>query len=144
MSISRRKFLSSSAVLSALVLLKPGSMVLGHTPANRIIAGSMPVQHFNRSMFEPHLGETFRVLVGKQTVNLKLAAITDVNPRSTGITIKRTARTDGFSLQFEASKPLPATIHTLDHQTIGSFRLFTTQSEKGSRFLHTAILNHFV
>lgn len=144
MSISRRKFLSSSAVLSALVLLKPGSLVLGHTPVNKINAGSIPVKHLSRSMFEPHVGENFQVRVGKQTFNLRLVAVEDANPRSTGITTKRAARTDAFSLQFQASKPLPATIHTLDHKTIGTFNLFTTQSEKGARFLHTAILNHFV
>jgi len=155
MSVSRRKFLRSSAALSAALVLKPGTFILGQDSMQSKRApdfhgktgvDSGQFQSYSRAMFEPHVGDIFRVRAGKQTVDLKLVALNDLNPRSAGITTGRTNRTDCFSLRFRASTPLPttATIHTLNHSMMGSFDLFMIQSEKGNQFLHTAIVNQVV
>ena len=143
MSISRRKFISSSAALSAALFLKPGNLVMGQDAAwsNHAKTNS---QLYSRATFEPLVGETFRVSVGKQTVALKLVAIADMKSASAGITTGRTSSTDCFSLRFHASAKLPkaATPHNLEHKSLGSFGLFMTQSDAGSGFLHTAIVNN--
>jgi len=146
MSVSRRKFIRSSAALSAALFLKPGTLILGRDSnwSNNYNTAVNPGQSkYTWAMFEPYIGDTFRVRAGTQTVNLKLVALTDLSsssPRVTG----RTNSSDCFSLQFQSSTPLPATatIHTLDHSVLGSFDLFMTQSEVGSGFLATAIVNH--
>jgi hypothetical protein len=149
MSVSRRKFLRSGAVLSAALLLKPGSFVVGQNsiwsnPSLNNEAG--PVHTYSRKMFEPYVGDIFRVRVGKQMVDLKLVSLTDHEPASHGITTGKIARTDCFSMRFHASAPLPSTasLRHLSHRELGNFDLFLSQSKKGSRFLHTAIINHLV
>ena len=139
MSVSRRTFLRSGAVMSAALLLKPSVFVFGH---DSITPGNAPntragVQLYSREMFEPFVGDTFQVRVGKQIVDLKLVALEN-HPQS--------SRTDGFSLQFHAAKRLPtaAKIHNLNHKKLGSFDLFMGQSKAGAKFLHTAIVNHLV
>lgn len=153
MSVSRRKFLKSAAFLSAAFALKPGSFVLGHGSmrSNRGLnsyrkGGASRVQLYSRSMFEPYLGDTFRVRVGKQTIGLKLVALTDIKPGSAGITTGKTALTDCFSMRFQASRalPAPAAVHTLDHSALGAFDLFMIQTGEGAGFSQTAIVNHLV
>ena len=127
MSVSRRSFLRSSAVVSAALVLKPSTFILGN---------NVPTQSYSREMFEPYVGDTFRVRVGKQTVDLKLVALTNE---------KKASCTDCFSLRFEATKPLPrATMHTLNHSKVGNFDLFMVQSKSGAKYLQTAIVNHVV
>lgn len=126
MSVSRRRFLRTGAVVSAALVLKPSMFVFGSyslTPRSGI---------YSREMFEPYVGDTFRVRVGKQVVDLKLLALTNV----------KSARTDCFSMRFQAAKSLPASVHTLNHNKLGNFDLFMVQSEDGSRFLQTAIVNN--
>jgi len=95
-------------------------------------------------MFEPYVGDVFNVRVGKNTVGLKLVALENVSPASRGITTGKVRRTDCFSLRFQATTPLPlnATSRILNHSKLGSFDLFISQSQEGSKFLHTAIVNH--
>lgn len=142
MPVSRRKFLRSSAALSAALLFKPATSILGH---NSIQSNGIPGRsgQYSRAMFEPYVGDTFHVYSGKQIVELKLVAIKDMKPRSTSITKGKTSRTDCFSLQFKASGSLPAngSIQTLRHSALGTFDLFTIQSESRSGILHTAIVN---
>jgi hypothetical protein len=97
-------------------------------------------------MFEPYIGDTFRVCAGEQIVDLKLVALTDLKPYSTEITTARTTPTDCFSLRFQASVPLPATAttRTLSHRTLGNFELFMIQSDSRIGILHTAIVNQKV
>jgi hypothetical protein len=144
MSVSRRRFLKSGAVVSAALLLKPGTFIFGQKPLSN--ASLKPVPSYSREMFEPYVGDIFRVRVGKQMVNLKLVALEDMQRASHGITTGKIARTDCFSLRFHAAKRLPATakIHELKHSKLGSFDLFMTPSEKDSKFRHTAIVNHLV
>lgn len=136
MSVSRRRFLKSGAVVSAALVLKPGTFILGQNSlwSNTSINS---VQPYSREMFEPYVGDTFQVRVGKQIVDLKLVALENLPPAS---------RTDGFSLQFHAAKRLPTTakFHNLNHKKLGSFDLFMGQSKAGGKFLHTAIVNHLV
>ena len=143
MSVSRRRFLQASAVVSAALVLKPGSFVLGQNSlwSNDSVK---PDHCYRREMFEPYLGDVFRVRVGKQMVDLKLVAIENVAPASRGITTGRVARTDCFSMRFHAAMPLPATARSrnLNHGKLGSFDLFLSQSKDGGKFLHTAIVNH--
>jgi len=150
MSVSRRKFLKSGAVVSAALLLKPGTFMFGQKSVSSVKSVSntslKPVQSYSREMFEPYIGDIFRVRVGKRMVDLKLVALEDMQRASHGITTGRIARTDCFSLRFHAARRLPATakIHKLNHSKLGSFDLFMTQSKKDAKFRHTAIVNHLV
>jgi hypothetical protein len=143
MSVSRRSFLTAAAVVSAALVLKPGTFAFGR---NSLWSNNSPNpdQFYRREMFEPYIGDIFRVRVGKQMVDLKLVTLENVSPASRGITTGKTARTDCFSLRFHATRPLPLTarIHNLNHSKLGSFDLFMTQSKKDGRFLQTAIINH--
>lgn len=143
MSVSRRKFLRFGAVVSAALVLKPSTFVYGNnsitsnSAAQKKHAGN---QFYTREMFEPYVGDTFRVRVGKQIVDLKLVALTDEKPAS-----EKTTCTDCFSVRFETSKPLPrASLHTLNHNKLGNFDLFMVQSKHRAKFLQTAIVNHVV
>src|SRR5215213_8574374 len=107
MSVSRRRFLKASAVVSAALVLKPGTFVLGQNSVwSNSSADSTPAHTYRREMFEPYVGDVFRVRVGKQMVDLKLMALENISPISRGITTGRVARTDCFSMQFQATKPL--------------------------------------
>lgn len=143
MSVSRRRFLKAAAVVSAAVVLKPGTFALGR---NSLWSNNSPnPDHgYRREMFEPYIGDVFSIRVGKQMVDLKLVALENVAPASRGITTGRAARTDCFSMQFHAMRPLPVTArtHNLHHSKLGSFDLFMSQSKKGGKFLQTAIINH--
>jgi hypothetical protein len=144
MSVSRRKFLTTGAVVSAALVLKPSTFILGQ---NSLWSNSSPdsVQSYSREMFEPYVGDIFRVRVGKQMVDLKLVALEDSQPASHGITTGKIARTDCFSLRFHAATQLPTTagLHNLKHSKLGSFDLFMSHSEAG-KFQHTAIINRLV
>lgn len=146
MSVSRRRFLKSGAVLSAALVLKPGVLVRGRNSHWSDAVNANPNNLYRREMFEPYVGDVFRVRVGKQMVNLKLVAIENVSPASRGITTGRIARTDCFSLRFHAATPLPATdaTHKLNHSKLGKVDLFMVQSKERGKFLHTAIVNHIV
>jgi hypothetical protein len=97
-------------------------------------------------MFEPYVGDVFRVRAGKKVFDLKLVALEDSQPVSPGITTGNIARTDSFSLRFKASRQLSAKskIHHLNHSKIGSFDLFMAPSEKSGNLLHTAVINQLV
>jgi hypothetical protein len=145
MSVSRRRFLKAGAVLSAALVLKPGNFAFGHDSRwsnNSVSANS--AHTYRREMFEPYVGDVFRVRVGKQMVDLKLVALENLSPASRGITTGKVARTDCFSMRFHATTPLPAAAQTqkLNHSKLGSFDLFMSQSKQGRKFLHTAIVNH--
>jgi len=146
MSVSRRRFLRSAAVMSAAAfMLKPGSVVFGQ---NSLWSNNSPnPDHaYSREMFEPYIGDVFRVRVGKQMVDLKLVALENVSPASRGITTGKVARTDCFSMRFQTTTRLPMTarMHNLNHSKLGSFDLFMSQSKDRGKFLHMAIVNHVV
>ena len=128
MSVSRRRFLRTGAVVSAALVLKPSTFVFGNHP----LTPSTGI--YSREMFEPYVGDTFSVRVGKQVVDLKLLALTDV----------KSANTDCFSMRFQAAKSLSASVHTLNHHKLGNFDLFMVQSDDGSKFMQTAIVNNLV
>ena len=143
MSVSRRKFLRAGAVVSAALVLKPSTFVFGN---NALTSNSTTANNeagfpsYSREMFEPYVGETFRVRVGKQVVDLKLVALTNEKPAPGKI-----ACTDCFSLRFEAAKRLPrTTTHTLNHGKAGNFDLFMVQTKVGTKYSQTAIVNHLV
>src|SRR5689334_7757374 len=145
MSVSRRKFLKAGAVLSAALVLKPGTFVFGHNSVwsnNSVSANS--AHTYRREMFEPYVGDVFRVRIGKQMVDLKLVALENFAPASRGITTGKVARTDCFSMRFQTTTPLSTTaqMQKLNHSKLGSFDLFMSQSKQGRKFLHTAIVNH--
>lgn len=145
MSVSRRSFLKAGAVMSAALVLKPGTFVFGQ---NSLSAHNSPnPDHaYRREMFEPYIGDVFRVRVGKQMVDLKLVALENVVPASRGITTGRVARTDCFSMRFQSAKPLSTTAasRNLNHNKLGTFDLFMSESKERGKFLHTAIVNHVV
>jgi len=147
MSVSRRRFLQAGAVMSAALLLKPSSFVFGRNSLwsnSSINSGS--AHGYRREMFEPYVGDVFRVHVGKQMVDLKLVALENSEPASPNITTGKIARTDCFSLRFHTRTQLPGTgrVHNLKHTQLGGFDLFMTQSKEGGSFLHTAVINQLV
>ena len=97
-------------------------------------------------MFEPYVGDTFRVRVGKQMIDLKLVALENSEPASSSITTGKIARTDCFSLRFHTRTQLPGTgrVHNLKHSQLGGFDLFMVQSKEGATFRHTAVINQLV
>jgi hypothetical protein len=143
MSVSRRKFLGTGAVMSAALVLKPSTFIFGNdsiTSNSAIQKKQTGNQFYSREIFEPFVGDTFRVRVGNQVVDLKLVALTNEKPAS-----KKIACTDCFSMRFEAVKPLPrGTLHTLNHSKLGNFDLFMVQSKNRAKYLQTAIVNHRV
>lgn len=144
MFVSRRKFLRFGAVVSAALVLKPSTLVFGNDSitSNDAVQKNKQTgnQLYTREMFEPLVGDTFRVRAGKQIVDLKLVALTNLKPAS-----EKIGCPDCFSLRFEAVKPLPqATLHTLNHSKLGNFDLFMVQSKSRARFSQTAIVNHVV
>ena len=140
MSVSRRKFLRTGAVVSAALVFKPSTFIFGKDTitSNSVLNNEPGIRSYSREMFEPYVGDVFRVRVGKQVVDLKLVALTNIGPA-----YGRT-RTDCFSLKFHATKPLPATVHTMNHSKLGDFDLFMVQTKDKARFLQTAIVNHLV
>jgi len=144
MSVSRRSFLQAGAVLSAALVLKPSSLVFGRNSLSNNSLNS--VQSYSREMFEPYVGDVFRVRVGKQMVDLKLVALENSKPASPRITTRKIARTDCFSLRFQARTQLPGTgrVHSLKHAQLGGFDLFMIQSKEGATFQHTAVINQLV
>ena len=142
MSVSRRKFLRSAAVVSAALVLKPGTFAFGR---NSLWSNNSPNpdHSYRREMFEPYIGDIFRVRVGKQMVDLKLVALENSEPTSPSITTGKTARTDCFSLRFHTRTQLPGTgrVHYLKHTQLGGFDLFMVQSKEGATFRHTAVIN---
>ena len=140
MSVSRRKFLRTGAVVSAALVLNPSTLVFGNDSitSNRAENKKVGFQLYSREMFEPYVGDTFRVRVGKQVIDLKLVALTDEKSKSN----RKNACTNCFSMQFRALQQLPATVHTLNHSKLGNFDLFMVQSKGGGKFLQTAIVNH--
>ena len=144
MSVSRRKFLRSGAVVSAALFMKPATLALGrNTLWTNADAASSPTHSYGREMFAPFVGDVFCVRVGKQTVDLKLVALENIPQTSRGITTGKVTRTDCFSLRFHATTPLPtrAGLHSLNHKQLGHFDLFVSPSKAGSKFVLTAIIN---
>ncbi|HEX6718172.1 MAG TPA: hypothetical protein VF088_13730 [Pyrinomonadaceae bacterium] len=143
MSISRRRFIKAGAVMSAALMLKPGTLILGRNSMSSHNSPN-PDRYYSRETFEPYVGDVFRVRVGKQMVSLQLVALENVSPASRGITTGKVAPTDCFSMRFHAASPLPprARIHQLNHRKLGSFDLYMSQSKDGGKFLQTAIVNH--
>lgn len=131
--------------MSAALVLKPGTLVFGNNPitSNSAQNKGLGDHLYTRETFEPLVGGTFQVLVGKKTVALRLMALTNEQPKS-GPRTGKIACTDCFSLRFHALQPLPApaTVHTLNHSQLGNFELFMVQSKDGANFSQTAIVNH--
>ena len=163
MSVSRRRFLRTSALVSAALVLKPAADALGknspwsnspnspHAPSSfdshrNHAATAKPAQPYSRASFEPYIGDVFRVRVGKEIVDLKLVALTSVKPASAGITTGKTARTECFSMRFHATRALPVTArtHQLSHARLGNFDLFMSQSNSGREFVQMAVINHLI
>lgn len=145
MSVSRRRFLKSGAVVSAALVFKPTSLAFGRNFLPSPNSTSSHASHvYRREMFEPYVGDVFSVRVGKQMVDLKLVALESVAPASRGITTgRRVARTDCFSMRFHASKPLQTSgLKNLSHHKLGRFDLFMSEARVGSKFTQTAIVNH--
>ena len=141
MSVSRRKFLSFGAVVSAALVLKPSTFVFGNSSITSNSADQNKqtgIQLYTREMFKPYLNDIFRVNVEGQVFDLKLVALTIEKPASEEIT-----GTDCFSMRFESVKPLPSeTLRTLNHSKLGNFDLFMVQSRSGAKYVQTAIVNH--
>lgn len=155
MSVSRRRFLTNGALLSAAFMLKPATDAFGkNSPWSNGVNRSLnhtkadskpkPYHSYSRETFEPYVGEVFHVRVGKRTFDLKLIELTAIEPASTGITTGKSIRTDCFYMQFHASKQLPATANAyhLSHAKLGNFDLFMNQSSNGRAFVQLALVNH--
>lgn len=143
MSVSRRRFLKSGAVVSAALVLKPGALAFGHNSLWTNTTNPASAHSYRREMFAPYVGDVFRVRMGKQTVDLKLVALENAPQPSRGVTTGKVARTDCFSIRFHAATSLPTRsgLQSLNHKELGQFDLFVSQAKNGSQFVLTAIVN---
>jgi hypothetical protein len=141
--------------VSAALVLKPAAYAFGkNSPWSKSFdhhgphpdKTAKPFRAYSRETFEPFIGDVFRVRVGKQTVDLKLVALTTIKPVSAGITTGKAARTDCFSMHFLATKPLSGAsqAHKLSHAKLGNFDLFMSESRSGREFVQTAVVNHLI
>jgi hypothetical protein len=147
MSVSRRRFLRSgavSAVSAGLVLQSAGKALGGNsiqpslsTPNSR---GRL-VFNYSRANFEPHIGGTFKVRLGEDSVNLKLIDLVDYKTRL-GRQMPSTG-TESFVLAFRAPKMLSyhSATQKLEHPALGKFDLFMTGSKERGRIFYTAVIN---
>jgi hypothetical protein len=147
MSVSRRRFLRSgaiSAVSAGLVLQSARSAFAVNSTEPSLSAphaGGRPIFNYSRSNFEPHVGSSFKVLVGKDSVNLKLIDLVDYKTWS-GRQMPPTG-TESFVLAFRAPKTLSLQSATqkLEHPALGKFDLFMTGSKDRGRISYTAVIN---
>ena len=150
MSVSRRRFLKSGAmgaVSAGLVLQSARSAFAGTSTEpglNATSAGGRFGFSYSRASFEPHVGSSFRVRLGENSVNLKLVDLIDYQAPS-----KRpmpVTGTESFMLAFRAPKSLShrSATQKLEHPALGKFDLFMTGSQERGRILYTAVINRIV
>lgn len=145
MSVSRRRFLKSGAIsaMSAGLVLQSTRSAFGGNSAGKSLGLSSAGGRFNysRANFEPHLGSTFKVRLGKDSVNLKLIDLVDYQ-RSSKRQMPVTG-TESFVLAFRAPKTLHhhSTTQKLEHPALGKFDLFMTGSQDRGKIFYTAVIN---
>jgi len=143
MSVSRRRFLKSGTLggLAAGLMLKSNNFALGHDLND---SNDLPGDFdYSRANFEPHVGSTFRLLQGKQTLDLTLVNLTDYQqPSRTSRTFKAKS-TESFVLSFRAPKQLSrSSTYRLEHSKLGTFDLFIARN--GRRENMTAVVNRIL
>jgi hypothetical protein len=146
MSVSRRRFLRSGALsaVSAGLVLQSAREVFGGNSIEPSLgapnAGGRFVFNYSRANFEPHVGSSFRLRVGKDSVNLKLVDLVDYKARS-GFPMP--TGTESFVLAFRAPKTLShhSATQKLEHAALGKFDLFMTGSKDRGRIFYTAVIN---
>jgi uncharacterized protein DUF6916 len=150
MSVSRRRFLKSGAIgaVSAGLVLQSASTVLGGNSTEPGLsapsAGRRLIFNYSRANFEPHVGSSFKVRLGENSVNLKLIDLVDYKASS-----KRqmsVTGTESFVLAFRAPKTIShhSATQKLEHPALGKFNLFMTGSKDRGRILYTAVINRIV
>ena len=154
MSVTRRSFIKAGALsaLAAGFVLNSAGLALAQTstPAQDFPipqeAQADPVFYYQKSTFDPYLNTTFRARARGEVVNLVLVKIVDTSAPGRSALTRRARPSTGFSLLFRASAPLSGitTIHTLEHDALGTFSLFLEHaSAKESRTLYyEAVINH--
>ena len=100
------------------------------------------LEHLGRSQFSSAIGTSFKVTVegSAQPIWVTLVAVEDlpalapVNPASFAVANKQSSpapTTSGFLLILNGSSPLPQGTHLFQHDSLGSFALFTVpQSDR--------------
>jgi hypothetical protein len=159
MSVSRRKFIKSSALtaLSAGLIFKAGESAFGQkkTPDRPIFkfevpyeAQQNPILYYNRATFEPYVGGTF---IGRdargRAIELRLVSVKEYKPDpGKRITTGGTRKIDSFSLTFNASTSLPpfTSIHVIEHAVLGKFDLFLQHSGDSSQLIYQAVISHLL
>ena len=154
MSVTRRSFIKAGALsaLAAGFVLNSTGLALAQTstPAQDFPipqeAMADPVFYFQKSTFDPYLNTTFRARARGEVVNLVLVKVVDTSAPGRSALTRRARPSTGFSLLFRASAPLTGitTIHTLEHDALGTFSLFLERaSANESRVLYyEAVINH--
>lgn len=76
-----------------------------------------------RADFEPHLNETFQLVLKDGSLPMQLAAIRQVGEAAPG------AKREPFSLDFRSPNPirLPQGIYRLEHERFGAMEIFLVQ-----------------
>jgi hypothetical protein len=147
MSVSRRRFLRSgaiSAVSAGLVLQSARSAFGGNSTEPNLsapYAGGRFVFSYSRATFQPYVGSSFKVRLGRDSVSLKLIDLVDYKTPS-GRQMQATG-TESFVLAFRAPKALShnSTTQRLEHPALGKFDLFMTGSTDRGRIFYTAVIN---
>ena len=154
MSVTRRSFIKAGALsaLSAGIILNYAGLALAQTSAP---AGDFPIPqeaktdpvfYFQKSTFDPYLNTTFRARARGEVVNLVLVKVVDISSPGRSALTRRARPSTGFSLLFRASAPLSGitTIHTLEHDALGTFSLFLqrTSAKESRELYYEAVFNH--
>jgi Domain of unknown function (DUF6916) len=160
MSVSRRKFIKSTALigLSAGLFFKAGDFAFGQkqkVPDRPVLKSEIPAEasrnpiiYYNHDTFEPYIGGTFITRDARgRAIELRLISVTEYKPKSeTRITTGSTRKTESCSLAFSASSSLPpsTSIYVIEHPVLGKFDLFLTRSGDNSQIIYEAVINHLL
>jgi hypothetical protein len=159
MSVSRRKFIKSSALtaLSAGLIFKAGESAFGQkkTPDRPVLkfevpyeAQQNPILYYTRATFEPYVGGTF---IGRdargRVIEMELLSVKEYKPDAERrITTGGTRKLDSFTLTFRAATSLPpfTSIHMIEHGVLGKFDLFLQRSGDTSQLIYQAVISHLL
>jgi hypothetical protein len=128
MTLDRRTFLGSAALVATAILAGPATAVAA-TPAHAKQAVKLP-----RSMFEPLIGQTASASGAGRQARIRLVTLRDLAGAPAGSQAS-------FLLQFSSATALPDGLYTLRHPIIGSRQLFLCGVDRGPARRYEAVVN---
>jgi hypothetical protein len=140
MPISRRIFLRTGSLvvlgaaahstLAKVGIVRKASGPAGATSGFRVPAASMsdPLAYYTKSTFMAHLNSNFRLRGGGSSgSDVTLVKVVDFMPAPKKVTAQADNR-ECFSLVFSGVTPLPQDTYTVEHPSLGTFKLLLVPS----------------